>query len=445
MFSQAARLIRLMPGLRSVVLTPSRGRRPAGRRPRVLMFVESSSGGTGRHVLDLSEGLARRGWDVHVLFSTGRADRFFLERAGSLTGVRSLPLFMRTSIHPSDFSAVLAARRYLQEFGPFDLVHGHSSKGGAIARLAALGKGIPAVYTLHGFIVMDPGLARWKRAFYLAIELILSRRTARVVAVAPEEERAAVRFGLGRSRVVLVPNGVGAAEVAPRAEARKLIGAGEGELVIGFVGRLVEQKAPEVLVRAMCRVTAAAPLATLAVVGAGPLERPLRELAARLGVAERILWLGEQDARSVMAGFDVLAIPSRKEGLPYVALEAMSAGLPVVATDSAGVESLVQPGVNGEVVPRGDVDAFGAALVSLASDPAKLARYGAGSLQRVAQFSIDRMVERTLETYLDVLEGRDAPQAGHEAAAVVATSGASAAAASGMPVGVAIAREADPS
>src|SRR4051812_35088279 len=276
MFSQAARLIRLLPGLRSVVLSPTRRARAAGPRPRVLMFVESSSGGTGRHVLDLSEGLARRGCDVHVLFSTGRADRFFLERAGCLTGVRSLPLFMRTTIHPSDFSAVLAARRYLKEFGPFDLVHGHSSKGGAIARLAALGKGIPAIYTLHGFIVMDPGLALWKRAFYLAIELALGLRTARIIAVAPEEEREAVRMGLGAKRVVRVPTGVSSTEMAPGAEARKAIGAGEGELVIGFVGRLVDQKAPEVLVRAMKQVTAAEPLATLAIVGAGPLEEPLR-------------------------------------------------------------------------------------------------------------------------------------------------------------------------
>src|SRR2546423_2304567 len=136
MFSQAARLIRLLPGLRSVVLSPARGRRAAGPRPRVLMFVESSSGGTGRHVLDLSEGLARRGWDVHVLFSTGRADRFFLERAGCLTGVRSLPLFMGASIPPPGFSPVRAARRNVKAIGPFDPVHGPSSKGRAIAQLA---------------------------------------------------------------------------------------------------------------------------------------------------------------------------------------------------------------------------------------------------------------------------------------------------------------------
>ncbi len=184
------------------------------------MVVESSAGGTGRHVLDLSEGLAARGCEVHILYATSRADRFFLDRLASLRSIRHAPLSMRTTIHPSDVSAVRAVRRYLQRHGPFDAVHGHSSKGGAVARLAALGLGVPAFYTLHGFIIMDPGLARSKRLFYLAIECTLSRFTQRVIAVSPEEGRAAVRLGLGRSRVVVVPNGIHAPHLTPRAEGK---------------------------------------------------------------------------------------------------------------------------------------------------------------------------------------------------------------------------------
>src|SRR5438046_4896025 len=123
---------------------------------------------------------------------------------------------MRTAPHPSDVGVFRAARRYLKAHGPFDAVHGHSSKGGAIARLAALGTGVGAFYTLHGLIMMDPGLAAWKRAFYLSIEIGLSLGTSRIVAVSPEEQRAAVRLGLGRSRVALVPNGIGPPQLAPR-------------------------------------------------------------------------------------------------------------------------------------------------------------------------------------------------------------------------------------
>lgn len=366
------------------------------------MVVESSSGGTGRHVLDLCHGLADRGCDVHLLFSTGRVDRLFLNRVGSLNAVRSTPLPMKTGVHPSDAAAVLATRRYLKEFGPFDVIHGHSSKGGAIARLAALGTGATAFYTLHGFVAMDSSRARWERMVYLLIEMALSRHTGRIIAVSPEEQRVAVRLGLGRSRVRLIPNGVGASELAPRDSARREIGAKDHDVVIGFVGRFVSQKAPHVLLQAMREVAGASPRSRLAMVGAGPLEASLRTLAENIGIADRIIWLGERDARLLMAGFDVFAIPSCMEGLPYVVLEAMSAGLPVVATDTAGVESLVTTGVNGIVVPSGDAIAFGAALVSLVRDPARLARCGRASLERVARFTIDAMVDKTLGMYAGV-------------------------------------------
>ncbi|MDB5321755.1 MAG: glycosyl transferase group 1, partial [Phycisphaerales bacterium] len=314
-------------------------------------------------------------------------------------GLRALSLPMRTGPHPRDIGVVRAVRRYLRKFGPFDAIHGHSSKGGAIARLAAFGTGVPAIYTLHGLIMMDPGLPRWKWLFYLTIELTLSLRTARIIAVSPEEARAAVRVGLGRSRVITIPNGIGALKLTPRHEARRIMGVADDALVIGFVGRLVDQKAPEVLVKAFATTAKVAPQARLAMVGAGPLDKPLRDLAWRLGVADKIIWLGERDARGVFAGFDIFALSSRKEGLPYVVLEAMVAGLPVVATSSAGVEILVEPGVNGAVTPPGNDAAFARALIDLAINPSRLLRYAAASRARAAELTIDAMVERTLHAY----------------------------------------------
>jgi glycosyltransferase involved in cell wall biosynthesis len=387
---------------------------------RVLMVVESSGGGTGRHVLDLCEGLIARGCDVHLIYSTGRIDGLFIERLSALPTLRRSALRMRTGIHPSDFRVIRAVRRYLRDHGPFDAIHGHSSKGGAIARLAALGTGVPSFYTLHGLIMMDPGLAAWKRAFYLAIELGLSLRTSRVIAVSPEEQRAAVRVGLGQSRVALIPNGIGPARLAPRGEARAAMCVSDDAVVIGFVGRLVEQKAPEVLVRGFAAALARAPKARLAIVGAGPLENSLRELAKTLAIAEKVHWLGERDARGVLAGFDAFALSSRKEGLPYVILEAMAAGLPVVATESAGVEILVEPGGSGEVVPRDDAVAFGEALAAVASDADRRERYGRAALARASRFTIDAMVDGTMAAYAATRAGEAVPDAADESPELVA-------------------------
>ncbi|MGB7161543.1 MAG: glycosyltransferase [Tepidisphaeraceae bacterium] len=374
------------------------------RRLRVLMVVESAAGGTGRHVLDLAQGMIDRGHEVHLVYSTGRLDRIFQARLNAMPRVRRVPLAMRTNIHPSDFFVVRAVRRYLRSHGPFDVVHGHSSKAGAIARMAALGTGASAFYTLHGLIMMDPGLAAWKRALYLGIELALSLRTSRIIAVSPEEGRAALRVRLGRSRVVVVPNGVDEeGAVAPRAQAREDLRLRERDVVVGFIGRLVDQKAPDVLLRAFARASSADTNLRLAVVGDGPLMQRMGELAAELDIAHRVLWLGERDARQVIAAFDVFAISSRKEGLPYVVLEAMAAGLPIVATSSAGVELLVEPGVNGTVVPLDDVVGFGAALARLGADLALRAAQGASSRRLVANFTIDGMVEKTLGVYRDAL------------------------------------------
>ncbi|HSU66335.1 MAG TPA: glycosyltransferase, partial [Tepidisphaeraceae bacterium] len=235
------------------------------------------------------------------------------------------------------------------------------------------------------------------------IELALAFPTAKIIAVSPEEQRAAVGLGFGKSRVTLIPNGVGKIRLTPRVEARRTMGVADDDIVIGFVGRLVEQKAPEVLIESFASTYKACDKARLALVGGGPLEPEMRALASTLGVLDKIIWLGERDARGLLAGFDLFALSSRKEGLPYVVLEAMAAGLPVVATSSAGSEILVIPGVNGDVVPAENVPAFAKALTDLVMSPEKLARCGQASLERVRAFSIDAMVESTLACYRSVI------------------------------------------
>ena len=91
---------------------------------------------------------------------------------------------------------------------------------------------------------------------------------------------------------------------------------------------------------------------------------------------------------------------SRMEGLPYVLLEAMAAGLPLVTTSACGVEILIEPGVNGEVVPVDDIDALSTAMTSVARDPERIVEFGRASLKRAGNLTIDAMVERTLTVYL---------------------------------------------
>jgi len=373
------------------------------RRPRVLLVVESAAAGTGRHVMDLASGLSARGCDVHVIHSSRRVDQPFLDRLDSLPEVRRASLPMRTAIHPADLFAVRAVRRFVRQHGPFDIIHGHSSKGGAIARLASIGNGAHAIYTIHGMTAADPGLSRLKRWLYTSIELLLSRFTSRIIAVSPEEQRIAIRMGFGEERTILIPNGIAPAPEADRNSIRRSLGLSDENVAIGFVGRLVEQKSPDVLVDAFARTVAVAPTARLVMIGDGPLMQPLQAQAKRLGVSEKVLWLGERNALPLYAAFDLFAIASRKEGLPYVVLESLAAGLPVVATETAGVESLVETNVNGAVVPLGDVAGFAEGLTRIVCDADLRRHMGEASLNRSRHFTIDRMVNQTFAAYQDVL------------------------------------------
>jgi RraA family protein len=366
---------------------------------RVLLIAEACGGGAGRHVLDLSEGLVDRGCEVHLIHSPHRADAFFRERLSRAGALRHACCPLRRNIHSSDLTALRSIRRYARDFGPFDIIHGHSAKGGALARLAAIGSGTPVLYTPHGFILMDPSLPWRERLLYHAVEWALSKLTDRIIAVSPEERRFAIRRGLGRSRVVLIPNGIDPIAFPPRAVVRRSLGLSEDSVVTGFIGRLVDQKAPDVLLRAFAMAARRVARSRLVIVGSGPLDRSLRHLADGLGIGESILWLGECDGKAVLPAFDLFAIASRKEGLPYVVLEALAAGLPILATASAGVELLVRHGGNGWIVSPDRPDVFGDALGDLLGDLRRLARYGRASRDMASRFTTEEMVDRTIAAY----------------------------------------------
>ena len=310
---------------------------------------------------------------------------------------------MHRGNHSSDLSAVRFIRRYMREFGPFDVIHGHSSKGGALSRLAAIGSDVRVFYTPNALVTMDPRLSPLKRLFYQAVEWAISKATDRIIAVSPEEQRHGIRFGLSRSRVILIPSGFEPVLFPPMGVVRRELCLPEDCRVVGFIGRLVEQKAPDVLIEAFATTANMLPQCRLVVVGSGPLERSLRVMADLLGIANKVLWLGERDGKCLLPAFDLLALPSRYEGLPLVTLEALSAGLPVVATATAGVELPIRHRRNGLIVPPDRPDLFATALVELLSDPLKLEQFGRRSREISTEFTVRRMVDSTHDAYLDCI------------------------------------------
>lgn len=377
---------------------------------RTLQFVESTSAGVGRHVADLARGLLSRGDEVHLVYSEARSDRVFCEDLQALsehTAFRARRILMRRGLHARDLLAARSLRHYVDSHGPFDLVHCHSTKAGLVGRLGLVGCQAKRIYTAHMFLGMAVARGLTIRRMSGALELALSKLCDRIIAVSREEYEHAIGLGIDASKLCLIPNGI-ALDIEP-ARPREILrtewGLRDGEVCIGFVGRMVPQKSPETMLRAfaeLLRLGTAAP-ARLVMIGDGPLAGGCRRLAGRLGIESRVVRLGQQDAKTLMHAFDMLALTSDSEGHPLVVLEAMACGLPVVATRVGGIADTVREGANGFIVPVRDAAAIADRLSVLVNDAGLRESMGRMSRILAKEFSVDRMVDRTVDLYCDVL------------------------------------------
>lgn len=289
-----------------------------------------------------------------------------------------------------------------------ELIHAHladaSIWGAALARLT----GRPLVATLHVEpVVTSRWTAAWLRERLMVVAL--RRWAARVIAVSAAQRDAWLAAGLRRRPPTVVPNGVDLAEYGRegRQATRAALGISPGDRVVIAVAALRgEEKGIDILLEAM-RGIAAGPVPTrLLVVGSGPMEPALRERARSLGVADRVRFLGyRRDVPRLLAAADVFALPSRRDALPTAVMEAMAAGLPVVASAVGGIPDLVDPPATGRLVPPGDAMALAAALLELVERPALAAALGAEGRRRAKdRFGVDRWVAALGQVYASALE-----------------------------------------
>ena len=383
-------------------------------RPKVLHpITRLIIGGAQENTMLTAQLLRQEGWDVDVVAGPQTGSE------GSLIETvreRGIPLILEPTlvreVNPvKDLQATFRLARLMRQ-GQYTIVHTHSSKAGILGRWAAKLAGVPIiVHTVHGWGHHDyqhPLV----RAYYILLEKMTLPITDKLIAVTSKDIDKGLRDGIGqRSDFVVIRSGIeldrfGHPQVT-REETRSAWGIPAAAPLIGSVTRLSPQKAPLDFVRAAAIVAQRYPDAYFMMVGDGPLRGEVEQLAAELGIANRLVLTGlRRDVPELLAAFDLFALSSLWEGLPRVLLQAMATRLPVVATACDGSAEAIATGVNGFLVPPGEPTQLAERLCQLLAQPALAQQMGAAGYARVEEFSDRGMVKAIATLYAELLKAK---------------------------------------
>lgn len=409
----------------------------AARRATIgIVDAEQSPSGMTRYVLALLDGIDKQAFDV-VLFcrkdgpyqslpatpgvrvvhlpgteapqstssdpvapSEPHASRSSMRKVARAIWRKAVP---QTVKHLVGFLRDAKRTRGVFQANPVDLLHVQivsNSKAVVAGRMAGVGK-------ILGTHHLDPGRTRLHQ---LMPEILTSRRLDHAIAVSRSTKVVwAGRPSMSAARLSVIPNGVDVEQyrrqLAPAAAREKLGLPVDATHVLSVVGRLEEQKGHRYLLEAFGHVLRVVPGAHLALAGDGTLRGQLGEQCKALGIERHVHFLGHcRGVQTVLDASDVFVLPSLWEAMPFAALEAMAAGLPVVATAVAGVPELVAEGETGFLVPPKDADALRDALLRVLQLPDAGRALGVAGQRRVDDhFSLRSMLTQTQDLYRQLL------------------------------------------
>ncbi|MCW2972665.1 MAG: glycosyl transferase group 1 [Thermoleophilia bacterium] len=354
------------------------------------------AGGAERVAIELACALDRSRFEPHVIVTRGDGP------LRSLLDDADVPYTLLERRRAFDLRAWRRAHRLIAATRVAGgILHAHKFGSNAWAALLARTAGVPLVVHEHNFSAEPSRLRsiidrRW-----------IATRAQRVLCVSDSVADVERSNGVPARLVEVVPNGVRLDAAWPAAKARSELALDPGAFIVGIVGRLRPEKAHEVLLRAVAELTQGdarvhVPL-QLCIVGDGPRRDELATLAHDLGIDEHVAWAGErQDAATLAAAFDAAVICSHWEGLPLAALEAMAAGVPLVASRVGGLPTLLAGGA-GVLATPGESSTFAAALRALIEDVdhrATVAATGRGRIE--STYSFARMVSHVEGIYDEV-------------------------------------------
>jgi glycosyltransferase involved in cell wall biosynthesis len=367
------------------------------RRLRVVLVADSLDvGGAERHLVGLGAGLAQAGHDVTIATSTGGSLVRIAEESG-LTVRPLLSMLVKRRFSPAfawQLARLLSRERV-------DLVHAHMYASAIASTVACLATATPLLVTEHSE-------ASWRGRAARHLNRLAYARARRLIAVSRGiAERLTIIDRVDPERITVIPNAAprfgDGTQHAPHACRIRTV---DDEAVVGVVARLQPEKGVDDFLRAAEVVGAKLPHVRFVVVGDGPAGAELTALAHDLGLNTRVHFLGfRTDAPEIVRDLDVLVVPSRSEGTPLVVLEAMSAGVPIVANRVGGIPEQIRDRLEGILVPPERPELLARGVLTLLQDPLLAHKLGqAGQARARTAFDHASMVRTTLGVYREVLD-----------------------------------------
>lgn len=319
----------------------------------------------------------------------------------------SIPVAVERRIDPLRVPRVFGKVLSILKKFPFDLVHTHGYFADICALPVAKLIGMKRIATCHGFIDLNR-----KLNLYNSLDKTVLRLSDKVICVSESIKQILVAGGLREINLTVIPNAVSANHECSRenmrVSVRSAAGIGGDDPVVGYAGRLSEEKGLNTLFDAFQKVTLRKPKARLWVAGDGPLRSTLERLAGELEISNNVRFLGfQENIFQWMAALDVFVLPSLTEGMPMALLESMSMGTPAVASAVGDIPRVIDAGVNGLLVSPGAVGQLTQAILNVLDDKELAHQLSTNAIKTVQEkHSIVHWVRKIEDVYRDVLATR---------------------------------------
>jgi glycosyltransferase involved in cell wall biosynthesis len=380
------------------------------RKIKLLTVLESAAGGAGRHVADLLLNIDLNLFDVWLVYSSRRADgRFLYDLEGiRRRGIVTVEVGMVRKVAPvDDLKAFMVLWRLIKR-EKFDIVHGHSSKAGFLGRMAA-----KLAYPKAKTVFTPHGISAKANHWFLWLEKLAGAFTDTIIAVSESERRELINYRLvSPGQITVVNNGVNLpCETGVDPVIRQQFGVPQDAILIGTCGRVAMPKDPDTFIQAGLITLRRHSNCFFLWIGSGEMLTWARSEVRRLGVADRMLFVGYRtDVEMALRSCDIFLFTSLAESFGYATAEAMALSLPVVATHTTGTTDLVVPKLTGILAPVGDPVAISDALEELINSPPMRLFMGTNGRARIgADFSVSAMVRDTEVQYQRLLRPEMVP------------------------------------